>query len=165
MEQKKFLWKAGAQFPVAAQVAADTIIDLQKTLGKDTVTAKELLDASRDVTAPLHSCFEWDDSIAAEQFRVQQARKIISSIEIEYIKSDTPEHLARSRYFVNTVSNAPKVQGQYTTIDVAFSNEDYRTVVLKNAYRELKTFQGKYNCYQELSDVLEAINHFGDSLK
>ena len=165
MEQKEFVWKAGAQFSVDAKVAADTIIELQQSLGKDTITAKELLDASRDSTAPLHSCFEWDDTVAAEQYRTYQARHIINSIEIRIIDSDTPPHLARSRYFLNVVSNKPKTQGQFATIDVAFSNEDYRNAVLKEAYRELKSFQLKYNRYQELSGVFEAINNFGDTLK
>lgn len=165
MEAKEFVWKAGSQFPVVAQVAADTIVGLQKQLGKDTITAKELLDASRDENAPLHSCFEWDDTVAAEQYRTYQARKLITSIEVRIIKGDTPPHLARASYFVNVVSNAPKVQGQYATVNIAFSNDNYRDAVLKNAYRELKAFQLKYNSYQELSDVFKAIDAFGSTLK
>lgn len=165
MEQKEFVWKAGSQFPVSAQVAADTIVGLQKQLGKDAISAKELLDSSRDENAPLHSCFEWDDTVAAEQYRTYQARKIIGSIEIRIIQGDTPPHLARTRYFMNVVPNAPKVQGQFATVDVAFNNDDYRAVVLKEAYRELKSFQLKYNNYQELSDVFKAIDAFGSTLE
>ena len=158
MEQKEFVWKV-------AQVAVDTIAGLRKQLGKDTITASELLDASRDENAPLHSCFEWDDTVAAEQYRTYQARHIINSVEIRIIKGDTREQLVRTRYFVNTVTSAPKVKGQYATIDVAFSNSNYRDAVLQAAYRELKAFQNKYNCYQELSDVFKAIDAFGDTLK
>ena len=165
MEQEKFVWKAGSQFPVNAEFAANVIRDLQRSLNKDTITAKELLDASRDVSAPLHNCFEWNDDIAAEKYRVYQARHIINSIEIVYVKADTPEHLSRSRYFVNTVPTAPKVQGQFVTLGVAFTNENYRDAVLKDALRELRAFQIKYNRYQELSDVFKAIESFGDSLK
>lgn len=163
--EKKFVWKAGTQFPVDAQVAVDTIAALQKSLGKDTVTAQELLDDSRAEDSPLHSCFEWDDSIAAEKFRVDQARRLIGSIEIEWIKSDTPEHLSRTRFMVNVVPVAPKVQGQFATVEVAFSNEKYRDAVLHGALRDLRAFQNKYRCYQELSDVFKAIDDFGDSLK
>lgn len=163
MEQ--FIWKAGAQFPVTAETAANTIIDLQRSLGKDSITAKELLDASRDETAPLHSCFEWEDSVAAEQYRIYQARHLIGSIEIEYVKNDTPTPLARSRYFINVVSNAPKVQGKFATIDVAFNNDDYRVAVLKNALRELRAFQNKYSSYKELASVFKSIDDFADAIK
>lgn len=162
---EKFSWKPGAQFPVEAEVAADTIIGLQKTLGKETITAKELLDASREEEAPLHSCFEWDDTVAAEQYRVYQARKVIGSIEIKYVKNDTPAHLEQSRYFINVAPNAPKVQGQFATIDIAFSNDKYRNTVLKDALRNLRAFQLKYNRYTELSGVFKAINDFADAVK
>ena len=165
MEQEKFVWKAGAQFPVSAEFAANVIRDLQRSLNKDAISAKELLDASRDDGAPLHNCFEWDNDIAAEKYRVYQARHIINSIEIVYVKADTPEHLSRSRYFVNTAPNAPKVQGQFVSVDVAFTNENYRNAVLKDALRELRAFQIKYSRYQELSGVFKAIESFGDTLK
>ena len=119
MEEKRFVWKAGSQFPVSAQVAADTIKNLATSLNKDTVTAKELLDASRP--------------------------------------DDAPPHLARSRYFINVVPVTPKAQGQFTTVDIAFSNDNYRNAVLKDALRELRAFQIKYSRYQELSDIFKAI--------
>lgn len=162
---KKFAWKAGSWFPVDAQIAVDTIETLQKTLGKDTVTAKELLDASRSDDAPLHGCFEWDDTVAAEQYRLSQAGKIIRSIEIVPVETDTPAHLTRSRYMLNVVPNAPKVQGEFATVDVAFKNDKYRVAVLKNALNELHAFQRKYNSYQELSGVFKAIDDFGDTFK
>lgn len=163
---KKFRWKAGApQFPVSAAVAAETINNLQNSLGKDTITARELLDASRDVNAPLHSCFEWDDSVAAEQYRLSQSRQIIASVVVAYVRSDTPEQLKPSRYFINVANNARGVQGQFATVDVTFVNEDYRNTALRNAYRELCAFQTKYQNYQELSGVFDAIRDFGDTFK
>lgn len=163
--QEKFSWKAGTQFPVDAEVAANTIRNLQRTLGKDTITAKELLDESRAVDAPLHSCFEWDDTVAAEKYRLEQSRKLIGSIEITYVKNDTPEHLARTRYFFNTVKNAPQKQGAFATIDVVLKNPDYRKQVLSNALIELRNFQRKYNNIQELSGVNKAIDAFADAIQ
>lgn len=40
-----------------------------------------LMDAKRP-NSPLHSEFEWDDSIAADQFRVEQARALIRSVRV-----------------------------------------------------------------------------------
>lgn len=165
MKKEEFVWKAGVQFPVSAECAANVIRDLQRSLDKDTITAKELLDASRDEDAPLHKCFEWDDNIAAEKYRVYQARHIINSVEIRYVDVETPPHLSRSRYFINVVPVTPKTQGQFATIDIAFSNDNYRNAVLKDALRELRAFQIKYSRYQELSDIFKAIDAFGDSLK
>ncbi len=165
MKAESFVWKAGTQFPVDAQIAVDTIHGLQKSLGKCSITAKELLDASRGTDAPLHSCFEWNDSVAAEKYRVEQARHIISSIEIRFVETDTPEHFKQTRYLLNIAPVAPKSQGQFVTVDVAFSNEQYRAAILKNAFRELRAFQTKYRKYQELSVLFKVIEDFGDTLK
>lgn len=157
-------WKAGTSFPVEAKVAADTIKRLQQTLGKDFVTAKELLDASRDDNAPLHCCFEWDDSVAAELFRTEQARRIVGSIEIEIVK-ETSAPALKTRLFVNVQPVMRREQGKFVAFDVAFGNKDYRQQVLHNALGELLAFKRKYSSYQELTDVFNAIGNFADNLK
>lgn len=156
-----YSWKAGVMFPVKAEVAADTIKNLQASLGKQTITAKELLDASRDENAPLHSCFEWDDSVAAEKFRQEQARKIIIGIEVT--KSETIP--TTTRLFVNVVPTAAKKQGEFATIFQAMVVDDWREQVLMDALKELRSFQRKYSVYKELADVCAAIDAFADKLK
>lgn len=160
---EKYTWKSGAQFPVAAQVAAQTIRDLQRTLGKESITARELLDASRSADAPLHSCFEWDDSVAAEKFRIEQARHIIGGIEVTIIKDDKPS--TTTRLFVNVQPVTPKHKGEFVAIDAAISNPTYRQQILRNALLELRSFQNKYRSYEELTGVSKAIDAFADSLK
>ena len=157
-------WKAGTQFPVEAKVAADTIRRLQQTLGKDSVTAKELLDASRDENAPLHCCFEWNDTVAAELYRTEQARRIIAAIEVEIVK-ETDASALKTRLFVNVQPVACKKQGEFVAFNVAFGNKDYRQQILHNALNELLAFKRKYSSYQELTEVFNAVSNFADSLK
>lgn len=38
---------------------------------------------------PLHDCFEWDDSVAAEQYRIDQARTLIRSVRYEIQVNET----------------------------------------------------------------------------
>lgn len=149
-------WKAGSHFPVEAQVAADTIRALQLKLGKEAITAKDLLDASRDVNAPLHNCFEWDDTVAAELYRTDQARHIINNIIVTFI-GDNNEPIT-TRYLVNVQPVAPKKQGEFVSFNVAFNNDDYKKQILHNALNELRAFQRKYQIYHELSRVFDAIN-------
>lgn len=160
---EKITWKAGSQFKVEAQVAADTIRDLQRTLGRETITAKELLDDARDVNAPLHCCFEWDDSIAAEKYREWQARHLINSIEVVIIKENLPP--TKTRLFVNIKPVGSREQGNFAPIDIVLKNKTYREQVLSNALIELRSFQRKYAAYEELAGVFNAIDSFGDTLK
>ncbi len=48
------------------------------------LTAAVVLDEARDPAHPLHDRFEWDDSAAAERYRLEQARNIIRSARIVY---------------------------------------------------------------------------------
>lgn len=160
---EKFSWKPGAQFPVEAKVAADTIRALQMKLGKDSITAQELLDNSRDPDAPLHSCFEWNDTVAAEKYRRWQAAHVINSITVT-IKQDDMEPIT-TRLFINVQPVAPKKQGEFVGINIAFDNPDYRKQILSNAAIELRSFQRKYQTYKELNGVFNAIDSFVDTVK
>ena len=41
------------------------------------ITPQMLVEAAEDVTNVLHSCFEWDDTVAAEKYRIGQATQMI----------------------------------------------------------------------------------------
>lgn len=47
------------------------------------LTAAGVLDSARDSASPLHRCFEWDDSVAGERYRLDQARRLIRSVRVE----------------------------------------------------------------------------------
>ena len=160
---EKVSWKAGAQFPVKAETAASTIRSLQASLGQESITAQELLDASRDEDSPLHDCFEWDDTVAAEKYRLWQARHIINSLEIEIVSEDKPA--IKTRLFLNIERVAPKSKGEFVGVDVVLGNRDYRNRVLSYALSELRAFQRKYSAYEELMGVCKAIDAFADTVK
>lgn len=47
------------------------------------IESKALVDAARPETSPAHNAFEWDDAVAAEEHRLQQARRWIRIVKIE----------------------------------------------------------------------------------
>lgn len=71
------------------------------------LTAKNVVDSSRDEDAPLHNYFEWNDEAAAESYREQQARQLIRAV---FEVKDTQE--APIYYHVSETG------GQYEHIDV-----------------------------------------------
>lgn len=42
---------------------------------------REVVEDARDPASPLHDSFEWDESTAAEQYRLLQARRLIGSVK------------------------------------------------------------------------------------
>src|SRR3990167_767507 len=47
------------------------------------LTADLVVRDARNPTSPLHVCFEWDDGLAAEAWREQQARTLMRSVVYE----------------------------------------------------------------------------------
>lgn len=52
---------------------------------KGRITAPEVLDAARPESSPIHDCFDWNDSEAAEKWRLEQARELIRRVKIELV--------------------------------------------------------------------------------
>ena len=130
----------------------------QKLADSETgLTPEALVDASRDINAPLHNEFEWDDTIAAEKYRQEQAKSIIRHLII--IRTDIQEvRKSKDRSFVNTGEN----NHAYVPLDKALSNEVWKNNLLKAAKADMKTFIYKYNRLAELTGVIDKMKGFLD---
>lgn len=128
-------------------------------VGEDLLAIKEInggllhpcdvVDAARDEESPLHSYFEWDDSIAAEHHRQGQARKLITSIVIVR-KKGKKLTIVSTPVFTHLRADG---SGYRETTQV------YNTPDLKHAYivqlkRDWLTFKQKHD------DVLKEIKLF-----
>lgn len=150
-------WKTPYLYSVSAQVAGETIEALKTALGKENIEPEDLLEASKPEEAPLHTCFEWDDSKAAEKYRLEQATNMIRSVVVKISVEDGEPVITRA--FVN-VSEKPRAKGTFVSIQTALEKENYRQNILRNALFELQTFQRKYATYAELAEVFSAIDKF-----
>lgn len=157
-----YVWKIN-KYPVDAQVAGETIEDIKNKSGKDFIEPEELLEASRDENAPLHCCFEWDNNIAAEKYRIRQARELIQNVTVTIMKENLTPEGKIYRAFVNVADYNDK--GKYVPVNVAMEVKDYRKQILENALFELQNFKRKYQDYVELSKVISVIDEVVEDLK
>jgi hypothetical protein len=47
------------------------------------VTPDEVVEAAKSKSSPLHSCFDWDDSVAGHKWRLEQARTLIRTVKVQ----------------------------------------------------------------------------------
>lgn len=67
------------------------------------LTPKLVLNEARAPESPLHSRFEWDDSEAAEKYRLAQAHELIQSVKITYRPSGAKhERTVREWQYIST---------------------------------------------------------------
>lgn len=111
MTEPIYSWRKGAHVKggISAQVAGQ---ELQRIRDKhEGITPEVLVDESRPEAAPLHPAFTWDDAVAAENWRKDEARHIVKSVRVEYADSSEPEPA-----YVNVKRSEPEEGG-----DVSFS--------------------------------------------
>lgn len=137
----------GGLFKNPPEVAGKVFEELQNS--ETGLTAKSLVDASRDESAPLHNEFEWDDTIAAEKYREEQATCMIRHLVI--VRTDIEEvRRVNDRAFVFTGSQ----KTGYVPLKEALVNKQWRENLLKSAHRDMQYFVNKYERLEELANVI-----------
>ena len=141
---------------VPADVAGHHIEKLMEKEG--IVTTQNLLDSARPEDSPIHPCYEWDDSIAAERYRRKQSRDILNNlVRVEVVETVT-EPLNTVKAFVNIADNDKFESGKYVYTNVAFANDGMKDIILRKALDELNSFKKRYENLKELADVFSAID-------
>ena len=107
-----------------------------------------VVDAARDKKSVLHAHFEWDDALAANKFRLDQARALIRSIRVE--DSDTDDGHIQA-----FVSVAERGGVAYRPIDAIRTSADLQAKVLAQAERDLDAWQKRYRSLQDVCAIVQ----------
>lgn len=142
----RIAWRKGRRQPVRAAIAKAALDAIAKR-HRGGITPKAVVDAARDPDHPLHPCFTWDNSAAAERWREQQARLIINAIEVVH-QDTTPR--------VCFVSVGYDDERAYRASATVMSDTDMREQALAEALAVLEGWQRRYAHLTELAEVFEA---------
>ena len=113
------------------------------------VTPENVLEKARDEKTELHKCFEWNDSIASEKYRLIQAREIIRHfVIVQEDKKDAPKI---RQYQITTKMNT------YEPTKMFIQKPDEYAALLERAKNELEAFKRRYQMLAELEQIFEAI--------
>ena len=137
----KVEWRIDGIYKADAQKVADEI-------GNDRISPAEVLEKARDVNSELHKCFEWNDSVAAEKYRLQQARGIL--INLVYKEKESNAEPVRT-FQITSQRNVYQ-----PTVSFLVQEDEYQNL-LKRAKSELESFKKRYHTLSELQEVFEAI--------
>lgn len=143
----KFKYQDGYHAPrgLAADQAASALNEVRNTCG--ILTAENVVNAARSKDNPLHKAFEWDDNIAAERYRLQQAGQLIRCVVIIEEKQEP------YRYF--TLAGGATEKATYIPTSMVVAQPDLLQDGLGRLRREL---QGSLRSVEELIRVAEKNN-------
>lgn len=158
-----FEYALGARFQAGEHPPAGEVgehIEMLREKFKGEITPEDILADAKNPNSPLHSFFEWKDSAAAHQHRLQQARGLIRSVVAIYVREDRPA--VRTRAYVHVPQGETS---HYREASHAMSQKSTRELVLKRALEELIGWQKRYHDLHEFADLFEDIKQIELSLR
>ena len=119
---------------------ADTtarLLDLYARDGK--LTAETVLDDAYNPNSPLHAQFEWDDTVAAHQYRLVQARQIIRGVQVSVM-----ERPVRQYVFITSTDS-------YHPIETVIASKDWAAEMVDEFKRDAARFEARWANHQHVA--------------
>jgi len=131
--------------------------EIERIRGGRRIVAAQVVEAARHASSPLHPLFEWDDTKAAHEFRLTQARSLLRCIEVEIVREDDSAERTRAFLTVDPEEGDEAARGVYVPMTEALHNPITREQVFRGALAELKGWQKRYARYRALAPVVREV--------
>ena len=126
----------------------------------------QVVSAARSPDSPLHGEFEWDDDVAAEQYRLAQAGALIRRVKLHIVKQDPSTKqiaIKTTRQFESRRSQRTKAAG-YESISDIIADADKRQELIGDVLRQFRAYRRRYTDLVELEAIWSAIDEASETL-
>jgi len=133
---------------------------------KDKSTRGILKEVKKHPESKIHSYIEWDIKKGSELYQLSRIREIVNHIEIEIIRfgNNDPVDLDVSISAFKSVCPEGSKDRIYVSVEEGMTNEHYREQIVSRAKVELKNWMERYEQYDELSKIIDALDEFKSDL-
>jgi hypothetical protein len=133
----------------------DQLLSVRAQHGK--LTPQLVVDTARDPEHPLHSRFEWDDAVAGEAWRREQAHDLIRKAKVVYREASDAEPEKSVRAFIAIRAENGHV---FDPVEEVADDPFRRKLALADMEREWKAL---YRRYQEFGEFLDMVRRDVDA--
>lgn len=164
----KYEWREGfSSSGIDPNVAARELERLAKR--DQEVVPITLVEESRASDAPLHTYFEWNDTVAGKLHRESQAKDMIRAIKVTYVRNDTEEPLPPVRAYVSVIDepdfemyapSKPNITAQrhYRPMVRVMSDTDLRDQYKRAAFTDLTRWRDRYKDIEDFTRIFNEID-------
>lgn len=140
------------QFKTTEKYTQRCIDEILKVARKDGLTAENIIARAEKESNPLHKFFEWDDSIAAHQHRLHQARVLINEITIIIEDVEYPA-------FENVRVSISEDESEriYKTRQEVVEMAEYRQQMVARALNLMLYWKKQYESFSELQPIFTLV--------
>ena len=114
--------------------------------------AEDVVNFAKNEDTALHEKFTWDDTEAAHQYRLWEARELIS-VSVVMLPGANGNGV---KAFVSLKDDRTQTGGGYRSVVSVLNNAKMRAALLREALEEFDAWGQKYNSLKELSRIFTA---------
>lgn len=129
----------------------DCLQDIYEQNGR--LTPAIVVDAARDKDHPLHNRFEWDDALAGEAWRKQQAHELIRSVRWTYKDATDQEKDVRAFHAIRSDEDDEFI---YEPVEKVIESPMLTQILLRDMEREWKQLKRRYEGFKEFWNLVRA---------
>jgi len=145
-----FKFATGAHLSGDPQIVGEALMNIREIRGR--LIAADVLEVAKPLDNALHRYFEWDDAAAAEQHRLSQARLLVRSVVlVETSQGEIRPIRAFAKVTTEEINS-------YEPIGSVMADKTLREAVLREVRSEIKSLREKVATFEELGDVLSALD-------
>lgn len=144
----------------------EALLKIADELGR--LTPQQVVEAATPDDHPLHDQFEWRDGVAAHQFRLDQARTLIRTVEV---RIRIEKRIVRTVAYIRDPDSDPDQQG-YVSVTKLRQNPDAARVAVVNEFvraaaalrraRDLAVVLGTHG--EEIDELLNRVTRLQDRI-
>lgn len=113
----------------------------------DKFNSKAVLEGARNPRNYLHRFFEWDNALAAEKYRLDQARELVACIDIV----DTKDPKKRAPAFVSVITRKGRA---YYTVPEVLTSSSLQALMMKQIEAEMMDMEKRLMQFAELANAV-----------
>ncbi len=152
MKIKTYTMKPGARLKtkIKPDALAKELLRVRDVCG---LSAPTLLEESRPKKAVLHNEFTWDDSKAAEQWRLEEAGNIIRSVQVVY------EHGPSEPQRAYVIEERPAdSSATYAPVHEVLERQSSKDRLILELLADLQAFRRRFVLVSDLSHVVPVLD-------
>ncbi len=127
----------------------DKLLHIKDTKG---LTAEEIVYEAKKSKSVLHNLFDWDNTSAANKYRLQQARILVN--EVRVIIEEKEFYAFENVNVTIDKADTQETVREYKTVVEILSNEKLRMQVIMSALNHLEYWEKQNERYTELSPII-----------
>jgi hypothetical protein len=117
------------------------------------LTPELVVQEAANPASPLHSRFEWDDTVAAEAWRREQAHRLIQRVKVVYREADD-KNAAKSVRAFHAVRT--EIGHAYEPVEKVARDPFLAQLVMRDMEREWKTLKRRYSDFHEFWSLIRS---------